>query len=371
MTTLKLDVSGSDWQHPDVLRSLALWLCVLTTPSVIIPSYSAFAQDNLGISINLAPDAQRLANELRVDINQLRDQIENELAAVYGLLNVEAFLQLAADNQSLVPAGIGADYASNPTGFFFGLGINAALTTDDSAITEGTEYDVRRSIPLTGGAALSLLFGYNFHHLGISWFTLSGYGMHFPLSVNQLEGTFTNFGLNGQFKVYSPRTRGWVKWGGIDITTGVNFARTQLQLADESFNEAIELGTGVFIDTGARGVLELEQEAINLSLEVSSNLTMAHFFTIYGGFGIDAPLGSASGFFDLNTNLVGRLTGNEIVDAGNASIDISASEDAQRFLPRLLGGVQFNIWLIKIFAQLNLSLRGDTFGVATGLRAVF
>ena len=339
--------------------------------SVLVAVSSRPAEAQIGVTLNLSPDAQILANALELDVPEFERRLETEVAALYGVLNVDEFLRLSANAQTIVLAGIGADYASNPDGFFLGFGVNAAVNSSNADLSNPDSIDVDREIPISGGATLALMGGYNFSKQGLPWLTLSVHGLYFPISIQQLDGQFTNLGIYAQFKLLR-QARNDTKlfyWGGIDITTAFNFARTSLKLTD-AYEANTTLEQNIVLQTISRGTLELRQTAFNIPIEITSNVRLLRFLSIYGGFGIDIPFGHASALLDLDTDLVGN-TGDIIVDAGTATIEIDDRVGADSILPRFMAGFQFNIWLLKIFFQGSLGTRDNAIGVASGFRCVF
>ncbi|MEL6186250.1 MAG: hypothetical protein AAFU79_16620 [Myxococcota bacterium] len=316
------------------------------------------------------------AAQLGLDPSAFEQQLSDEVAALYGLLDVAEFLRLSANAQTLVLAGSGADYASNPDGFFAGFGVNAALSAGDADLqtlsNELANYDVERGIPVSGGAMLTLMAGYNFARQGLPNLTVSVHGLHFPLSYEQLDGEFTNLGAHIQVKLFR-QSKGDaftpLYWGGIDLTGGFTYARTTLTLNDV-YEADTSLSSDLRLNTVSTGTLQLEQTAYTIPLEITSNLTFFEVLTLFGGLGLDIPLGDASSLMDLDTSLV-AASGDNVFDVGTAQLNVDDVVQADDLLPRVMVGLQVNVWILRLFAQLNISLRDTTLGAATGLRVHF
>lgn len=334
--------------------------------AVLSAGPTAFAQTEPIVDITVPPE---LVSALGTNADDLLNELETEIRALYGLLNVQEFLRLSANAQTLVSAGIGADYASNPKGFFAGFGVNATISTGEGdLITEGV--DVTREVPTSAGAMLTLMAGYNFSEQGVDWLTLSLHGLHFPLNVAQLEGDFTNVGFRAQAKVLRQPNQDGVdafRWGGIDFTTGFSYAQTRLTLVDD-YRASTTISGGAILDTISTGTLVLRQTAYSIPLELTSNITLAEFFTLYGGFGVDIPLGDASVDMDLETQLEARIDGQTIPFDRPGFLRVRDTIDSDDILPRFLVGLQFNVWVIRIFAQLNIATQDSLIGLASGIR---
>lgn len=349
---------------------LRLSAALLSASTLLLVSASAAAQPV--VQINLVQEAQQLAEALEVDVAGLEQRLNREVAALYGLVDVEEFLRLSANAQTLVTAGIGADYASNPDGFFVGFGVNAAVDAGDADPTD-PNFELSTDVPVSAGAMLSLMAGYNLTEAGLPWLTLSAHGMHFPMNVSQLEGDFTNVGGRIQVKLFRQDDDGVqaLHWGGLDLTAGFTYARTTLTLAEaEGYVATANLREGIDVETTSVGRLELEQTAWTVPVELTTNLTIVEFVTLYGGAGIDIPFGDAGSILDVSTDLIGVI-GDTRVDVGDATLRVNERVDADSFLPRVMLGVQVNVWLVRAFAQLSMSTRDTALGLATGVRVMF
>ena len=83
--------------------------------------------------------------------------------------------------------------------------------------------------------------------------------------------------MHAQYKAIRPLgTRGLVEWGGLDLTTGFELSRMFLSLSDE-FEAFGTLEPGVDLDTVSTGTLELEQRALTIPIEATTNLTLFYF----------------------------------------------------------------------------------------------
>lgn len=348
-----------------VLASAVLGSALVASP--------AAAQQPI-VDINLSPAASELLAPLGItSLPELEELIQTEVAALYGLLDVQEFLRLSANAQTLVLSGAGADYASNPDSFFFGFGVNLAINAGDSDLDAVREIDVDRRVPVSAGAMLTLMVGYNFADQGAPWLTLSAHGLHFPLTVDQFDGEFTNLGVHAQFKLFQPKKdedEGFkaVRWGGLDLTTGFNYARTTLELSD-TYEAGTALSDSVDLDTFSMGTLELNQTAYRIPFEITSNVTFVEVLTAYAGFGLDIPLGDAGSTIDLQTDLEG-IVGGEIIEAGTARLQVNDRVDADDLLPRFMLGVQVNVWILRVFTQLTVSTQDAAAGLAAGVRVI-
>lgn len=333
-------------------------------------SAPAIAQD--AITIERGAGFNELAQATGTDLDALEAQLREEVAALYGALEVRKYLELSANAQNLVSTQNAADYASTPKGFFLGLGVASALSVSEDDLASA-QVDVERNVPTSGGAMVSVMLGYNLADLGIPRLTLSAHGMHLPsVSVGQLEGTFSNVGFRAQFLLVGP-TGGsgfeGARWGGLALTSGYTYARTSLTLVDD-YEATTALNDAVDLDTLSTGTLELAQVAHTIPIELTTHITLVEFLTLYGGAAIDIPLGDASATMDLDTVLSTDLAG-QAVEVGDARILVEDGVRANDVLYRFMAGVQVNIWKLGVYGQLAYQPDATTLAGSAGLKIRF
>ena len=346
----------------DVLFPLIVTaLCLTAAPAMAQPSV------NLQLDSNSTRILEQELNLTTAEVNQL---VEDELLALYGLVDVPSFLRLSANAQSMANKGLGVDYASNVDGWIFGAAVTAALDAGDSTIDDFRAFadgTTERAVPLGAGVQLGLMLGYAIDDDLVVYAN----GLYYPLDTNDLSGTFYNFGLHVQYKVLTPvGNRAILQWGGLDLSTGLELSRMLLALEDR-FEASGTLAPGFDLDSVSTGILELEQRALTIPIEATSNVTLFYFLTLYGGVAVDFQLGEASMTFDLDSALstADPNVGGEL-ELGSARIEVAEVADPNTVMFRVLGGVQLNIWRLKLFGQLNFLTTDLTLSVAAGLRLV-
>lgn len=319
----------------------------------------ASAQIDLDFDPNAIDDA---AAALGISGDELDSLLNGELNDLYALADFGTFLRLSANAQSMANKGLGIDYASNVDGWVFGAAVSVAVA--DGGSSEAV-------VPISAGAQISLLLGYTVYDR----LTLYVSGLYYELPTENLAGEFSNFGFHAQYKLIGAIGSARVaQWGGIDISTGIEYSRMKLGLSDTfdtSTDFAIDSVTTVILDTSSVGTLELTQQAITIPVEVTTNLTLFYFLSFYLGIAVDFQLGRASLNFDLDTSLnVSDSTAGVSESAGSVPITIEDTANADPAIFRVLGGIQINIWKIKLFGQLNFLTTDLTLSVAAGLRVV-
>ncbi len=340
---------------------------------------TARAQDRL--SVSLGSQASSIANQLGLSVSELEDVIESQVGALYGVSNINEFLRLSANAQGMVSKGIGVDYGSNPDGFILGFAVSGAIDAGNADIQDvrdaGLELaNFERAVPIGIGAQFSLMIGYNFKKVGVPGLTLFLNGLLFPLDVDEYSGDFRNFGFHAQYKFFGPRGNKAAGWGGLDLTTGIEFSQMILDLGTRTLNTRTDLpgagGTSSTLSTAATGDLKLTQTGWVVPLELTSNVNFLYVLSLYGGAALDFQFGSAQLEADLSAPLTATSpdSGQE-QDLGTATIVADDSSGASPVLVRFLAGLQLNLGPIHIFGQFNLLTEDLTVSAAGGLRAIF
>ena len=282
----------------------------------------AAAQPSVTIEFDSA-SRQLLEQELGLTTEQLTQLVDDELRALYGLVDVPTFLRLSANAQGMANKGLGIDYASNVDGLIFGVALTVAADAGDADVEDFralSDGNTERVVPVSAGVQLSVMAGYSVYDR----LTVYVNGLYYRLQVDDLEGTFYNVGLHAQYKVFAPKgKRSVAQWGGLDVSTGIEVSRMGLDL-DDTFDASGTLVTGVDLDTVSTGTLELVQTAISVPLELTTNATLLYFLTLYGGVALDLQFGSASMAFDLDTELVSTDTQTGV------ELDLGAGPDPRR-----------------------------------------
>jgi hypothetical protein len=125
------------------------------------------------------------------------------------------------------------------------------------------------------------------------------------------------------------------------------------------------------------GSFTLDMRMLNIPLEVTTSLRLLYALSIYGGFGLDWQVGGGS---DLLVDLNGTMTGvvqqqggaPMTLDIGTAAVDATEGVGSSKGRLRWLAGVQVNLFVLKIFAQLNLAAQDPVLAsVALGARVAY
>jgi hypothetical protein len=348
---------------------MKLALALAAGIAALCPSAPARAQGE--VTITLTPEGQDLATALGVTPAELEMMAEEQINEAYRVNRAKDFLRAFADATSFSNRGIGVDYASNADGFMFGMTANVAVAVGDLGTGEA---DAEH--PVAGVAPnFTFMGGLNFKKWNRPQLTVYANAFYRGGDIDQLHGSISSFGAHAQYKLFTPTQGGKslvVKWGGFDVTGGIEFSRWSFGIADElvtDFPLDGDNGSSVVTMTST-GRFDLDTTAVVLPLEATTSLRLFYLVSLYGGAGIDLSLGKSRLDAALDSTLVATdPNGGDDVDMGSAQVTIDGSSGPSPGKLRGLLGVQVNIWKLKTFLQLNvMPIRAAS--VAFGLRVV-
>lgn len=350
----------------------------MTAALLVASPCMAFAQSP-NVTISLTADGRALANQLGVDVGAFEDAIGEQIGALYGVSDLQRFLELNANAQSLANKGLGVDYGSLPKGFIFGFAVAAALDAGQADINDLESIDLAnfdRAVPVGVGAQIALMAGYNLERAGIPGLTFYINGMGASFDVEEFyRGEFFNFGAHAQYTFFRPRERKTNQWLGLSLTSGLQFSQSNLE-ANRTITTRTPLefsGGTTIIETESLGDLRLSATAWTVPFEATTSVRFLQFFGLYAGMGLDVLLGDAS----LEAQLSSPLEASDPFNGGTVNVgtvditadDTGAPSDA---LFRLLAGLQLHLGPIKAFGQVNFRPDPEELTVsgAVGLRYV-
>lgn len=359
------------WSTVGNVKRLAIASALI---ALLLPQLAAGQQTQ--VDVTLTPDGQRLTSMLGITEPELISRIQDSVSGLYGLTDTHRLLTHTADAQSLANRGLGVDYASNPDIFVVGFGVAATRSVDNTYPVEGKKERYDMALPVEG-AQVGLMAGMNLNKLKHLW----GFDLPLTLSLNLLSFTVDppaqdwkvktrTFGVHAQYQVLPGVGTNWVfKWGGLFVTTGYEYSLLQFNIKgtlDYDTPLGYRLGTeDITLKTKSTGDAEIAQVAKTIPLEVSSNITVAYFLTLYGVLGVDFQFGEAR----LRANLDSDIYTDEELTA-TAKIITSQSEKATTVVGHGVFGFQFNISVVKIYGQIALATSSE-WALASGMRIAY
>ena len=326
---------------------------------VLLGSHQTHAQ--VTVSLQALPEIEEFANNVGFDLDGLEAELAQQLEEVFHVVEPVEYLRALADAQAFSSKGLGVDYATNPTVLSVGVTGNATVAFGDKGFDEPSSDQ-----PVVGLAAnISIMAGVNFSKWAPKPFgDLTIYGNFFTrdASIEEMKASMTNWGVHAQYKFFRPKNVSTaelaLQWGGLDITTGIEFSRLKLSL-EEPLTTVLPVGEGstaTNITMTSTGRFDFRSSAYSVPIEISTNVRMLYVLTLFGGMGFDFQLGSNNIHVQLDGDLVGKdPTTNQDVALGTGVITVQESANPRPGKLRFFAGVQLNLWRVRAFVQGNLS----------------
>ena len=272
-----------------------------------------------------------------------------------------AFLEQMAAATALSARGLGVDYASSPQKFVVGGGVGSALNGSGAGFGYGD------GLLPQGGFAFqaAVMAGFNLGAFlpddhALRRFVIYGHGMGAGGGREPFSARAVNGGGHVQVQLLKVRDSGSAGWGGIALTTGFDHTAYTLEL-----EQAVPIET-TETTWSADGAYEVRAVTNSIPLELSTNMR-AGFFTVFGGGGVDFLV---SGTGESDIDLSGDLTNPAGQTIGQALVSWSDATDVSGVTPRAFGGIQLNIFMVKLYGQLNIAMPegfGGHFGARVAL----
>lgn len=294
------------------------------------------------------------------------DYLENEVNSNLPDANPGDYLDGIANSSVMSQKGLAVDYSSSMDFMVFGASLGAGADLGDTSTTDLLSGDVEADQIGGFAAGATLMLGVNggMFSKDLERFNFYLNYLSFDWSKDDINGDAQSIGFHVQGKVIKGGSIGFgaVGWSGLDIISGVEFASSKINLAQD-INESVSYSgfTGSFV---GRASISTDVKTTSIPIEVASSLNLFNV-SLYGGLGTDISFGSAEG----NVSLTGDVNVTGGTGEGNLSIGSKKSPDS--FLFRGFAGAQINITAIQLYTHLNKSLSNDTVGVGFGLRVGF
>ncbi len=313
------------------------------------------------VNVDLPPEAVAAGLDADAMEAELKAAIDEKLHVA----DMGGYLDQMANANLLSAKGMGADYGSDMQRFAFGGAFGTAVNGAGLNFDGGGE-----AVPETGFALqIGIMAGLNLgafsdEDSALRRFKIYVSGMSATTARDPLEGTFFNYAAHAQIKVVKGGSvTDPVRWGGLDLTSGYEFSSYVLTLAQDMPVNSDPL------TWDATGTYTLSAEGTSIPVEVSTNFHVL-VVTAWVGAALDYNL---SGTADSEVGVAGPITvsyDGKDADAGSASVSLSESGIAETYTPRAFVGLQADIFFVKLYGQLNVTL-DESVGGQLGARVVF
>jgi hypothetical protein len=335
-----------------LLGPLLLAACSLAAPSALAAT---------GMSVTIDQD---LAEQLGLDPAALEASLGGAIQDELHLGDAQAFLGAMADAQALATKGMGVDYASNfdklMVGWSVGSGVSSGGATFGKGGQELPDYGFSFQMAATVGLNLGVLSGGEGF---LERVVIFGHGMTLDTGGDTFGAHLLNYGGHLQLRLIKPRDAEVVAWGGLALTAGFEHAEYRLDL--QQGLPVAAPGTGVDMTWDATGDYVMKAWSDSVPLELSTNLRIL-VATAFVGAGMDYNTGSATTAMELSGPIEADAPGGPYT-LGEATVSTIQSGTPGPSFPRVFGGLQLNIFMMKLYGQVNVGL-DEGFGGHAGVR---
>ncbi len=314
-----------------------------------------------GMSVNIDPD---LASQLGLDAGAMEESLGGTIQDELHLGDAEAFMGAMADASALATKGMGVDYASNfdklMVGWSVGSGVSAGGATFNKGGQELPDYGFSFQMAGTVGLNLGLLSGGEGF---LSHIVLFGHGMMLNTSGEAFGADLLNYGGHLQLRLIKPQDAEVIAWGGLAVTGGYEYTSYRLDLQQSMPISAPSAGVPMTWD--ATGSYVLKADSVSFPVEISTNLRVL-VATAFVGAGMDFNTGTATTAMELTGPIEADAPGGPYT-MGDATVSTIQNGQAGPSFPRVFGGLQLNVFVLKVYGQLNVGL-DEGFGGHAGVR---
>ncbi|MFT4624644.1 MAG: hypothetical protein ACI8PZ_003303 [Myxococcota bacterium] len=308
-----------------------------------------------------------------LDSAQIEADLNGALEGAFDFGTQQAFLDSMAAAAALSAKGAGVDYATSPKRLIFGGGIGASTAgagasfgskPDDSATIPLPENGVSVQITLMAGLNLGILNASEDSALDRLHIFVNGMSAPLP-NGSPFGGNMYNIGAHAQFKLAGKPSPPKIGWGGLDLTTGYEHSTYRLTLSDQLPVGGSSGEADLLWDASGDFVVQASAQSVPIELSTSVRLGVA---ALWLGGAVDMNTAVATESIQLGGPITAEASG-ESAELGTVKLEFDGEGESIGWVPRVFGGVQANILMIKVYGQLNYAFN-DSFGGHLGLRVV-
>lgn len=305
------------------------------------------------VTVTLNAQGQALAQQFGQSEQQMTDKVKAGIDSIYQVAHIDGLLRAFANTAAFADRSAGVAYLVDDRDILVGVLATGALSSD-AALGTGT---------FVGGAIVNLgvTAGVNLGRWDHPAWTVFANGFYESQTVHGLDGHLTTAGAHVQREIVAAGER----WAGVDVTTGLEYARWTVGEAMPIHTHFTVTGANSqkkTIDYLAAGTLDVRADTYSVPIEVTTGVRLGAL-GLYGGGGLDLTLGSS----DISAVLSGDLTVNtEMTPIGTAKITASGSAGPDALGVHALGGIELHTRHVRVYVQGAISPGEDA--VTLGLR---
>jgi hypothetical protein len=328
--------------------------------ALLASSGVADADSSSSIHVTLNANGQQLANYLKLSVPELIANAEGKFNDLFQTARLPELLSAFASTTAIADRGLGVSYAVVPGSIMIGAVANGAISTDASL---GDASHIVGGFVFNFGA----MAGANLGRWDHPRWSVFANGFYESASYHSLDGHLTTGGAHVQYRVVAPPKRSDAQWIGVDITTGLELAKWEVNAAQNmlpiNFKVDNPQGDSEHLTLNGAGTMDVVATAVTVPVEVTTGVRLGNVITLYGGGGIDLTSATATIDVALAGDMVIRSNQETV---GTATIDANGSASPSAVSVHTLAGVQLDVPHVQIYVQGLLT--PDAEGVALGFR---
>lgn len=306
--------------------------------------------------------------------NALFNEVEKEVNKDLPDADASTYLKGMANASVMSAKGVGTDYANDIDLFIFGVGVGIGADVGSNSFSDLVGGDVDNNQVRGVSFAPSIMFGLNlgvfdmpkWSFLDLNKVKLMGnfFTMKLDSFDDDLDGKVTNFGIHARYRIIDPVDivpGRMVRWNGVDITTGFEYNSLDLRYLSRFDDQEIEVdGQTATIDGTVR--VGADVSSASIPVVASTGVQLGYILTTYGGLGVDLNLGSSKSLASLDADIdAGGFEGDGVLDLGQ-------KDSPSALTGRAFFGLQLNLSVVKLYAQLDKGFSSGLYAANAGLR---
>jgi hypothetical protein len=301
-----------------------------------------------------------IANQIGASVPELTANAQQKIDSLFQLSGLPRLLGSFANTGAFAVRGLGVDYQPDPDDIMMGVVVDGAIASDAGLSTDKPLSATVINYALNGGMNLAR---WNQPRL-----TVFASGSYAATTIRGLSGELLAAGAHVQYKLVQPSAPSNVRWTGLDVTSGLEYAHWSISLASSLETHVVVSGStnDEYVHLSCTGTLSVLAETLTVPLEVSTGVRFLDIFGFYGGLGADLTTGSST----INAVLDAVMSINAArMEIGTAHITASGSSGPDTATVHAFGGLEIHTHHARVYVQ--GAIAPDERGLTLGVRAVF
>ena len=308
--------------------------------AIILCARGAGADSSVTVTLNA--QGQQLATQIGASVPDLIQHTQDQINGLFQLLELGQLLRSFANTAAFADRGLGVDYQPDAGDLMVGVAAVGALSTD---ATLGT------SNPALDGAVanIAITVGTNLARWDHARWTVFANGFYESSSIHGLDGHLLTSGGHVQYRILQATQPARVQWTGLDVTSGVEYARWAIGIASTLTTHFTVTGTTdhATVDMASTGTLSVLASTVTIPIEVTTGVRFFDTLGAYAGGGLDLTTGTST----INAALNGVLTIDEGLPIGTATVTASGASSPSPITVHALAGLQLHTKHVRVFLQ--------------------